>query len=82
MQTAPEGDIHLFRPRGIKALRLIPGTRVAVRRRQQQANLVPTLKAMAQHLDRRIGMSREQMQRRIKAQQFLDRARDPVRRKG
>jgi hypothetical protein len=37
---------------------------------------------MAQHLDRRIGMPREQVQRRIEAQQFLDRARDAVRGKG
>ena len=82
MQPPAKGQVDLFRPRRIKTRRPVPGARVAVGGRQQQTDLVAPVKAVTQHLDRRIGVPREQVQRRIKAQQFLDRARDPVRQQG
>ena len=52
---------------------------VAVGGTQQQRNLIAAFEGMAENLNLFIGIAGEHMQRRIEAQDFLDRAIDCIR---
>src|SRR5690606_34655090 len=72
-----EGEVGFDRTARVEAGRPVPLRRVAVCRGEKAGDLVAAAEAVARYLDLLVGPAGEEMERRVEAQDFLDRPLDP-----